>query len=84
MFWIVMEYARDGDLFDYLQARKTKVHYLPEDHIMAMFVQIALALDFLHSRHILVGDLRHIMKNQLHYHQVNVLLDVISLLYSGS
>jgi NIMA (never in mitosis gene a)-related kinase len=53
-----MEFARNGDLYDYIQERKAKYTPFPEDHIMAMFTQIMLALDFLHARHILHRDMK--------------------------
>ena len=53
---IVMTYCEGGDLSSKIKAQKGK--YFSEQQILSWFVQIALALDFIHSRKVLHRDLK--------------------------
>ncbi|XP_075253282.1 serine/threonine-protein kinase Nek4-like [Convolutriloba macropyga] len=54
---IVMSYCEGGDLYKLLKNRKGKGK-LPENDIMEWFIQITLAVQYLHSRNILHRDLK--------------------------
>lgn len=54
--FIVMEYANGGDLYGKIRSRKG-VH-LEEREVLHYFVQLCLALSYLHSRRILHRDLK--------------------------
>lgn len=51
---IVMEYARNGELFEYVQKRQR----LPENEARTIMFQIFLAIDNLHSNGIVHRDLK--------------------------
>lgn len=53
---IVMEWCQGGDLSKYLKRRQGEL--LEEEEIMRMFVQIAVALDYVHHHGILHRDLK--------------------------
>jgi NIMA (never in mitosis gene a)-related kinase len=53
---IVMEYADAGDLDQYLKTLKKR--YLPESEVLRIFIQISLALKYIHDRKILHRDLK--------------------------
>ncbi|CAE7543109.1 NEK1, partial [Symbiodinium sp. KB8] len=53
---IVMEYADGGDLEKTLQKRRGRL--LPEDMVLDWFIQICLALKYVHNRKILHRDLK--------------------------
>mmetsp|Transcript_1694 Transcript_1694/g.5941 ORF Transcript_1694/g.5941 Transcript_1694/m.5941 type:complete len:710 (-) Transcript_1694:2334-4463(-) len=53
---IVMDYAENGDLYQKIRKRKGKL--FDEELILKWFVQIALALEYTHSKHILHRDLK--------------------------
>ena len=55
---IVMDYASGGDLEQRLQGLKKEGGALPESQILDWFVQMALALEYLHSRLVLHRDLK--------------------------
>eukprot|EP00927_Polykrikos_kofoidii_P032700 TRINITY_DN27781_c0_g1_i1.p1 TRINITY_DN27781_c0_g1~~TRINITY_DN27781_c0_g1_i1.p1 ORF type:complete len:518 (-),score=62.58 TRINITY_DN27781_c0_g1_i1:47-1600(-) len=55
---IVMEYADGGDLFAAIERRKTENKRYHEREVMAIFSQLALALEFIHSRRVLHRDLK--------------------------
>lgn len=55
ILYIVMDYAAGGDLAQKIKSAKEP---FPEDVILDYFVQIALALYTIHSRHILHRDLK--------------------------
>jgi NIMA (never in mitosis gene a)-related kinase len=50
-----MEYADNGNLFQYIQRAKEP---LSEPHILRTFAQILLAMDHLHSKKIIHRDLK--------------------------
>ncbi|EAY20221.1 CAMK family protein kinase [Trichomonas vaginalis G3] len=52
--YIVLEYAKQGELFDYLISRRV----LPEDQALDFFRQIILAIEYLHSFGICHRDLK--------------------------
>jgi len=52
--YMVLEYAQEGELFDYLVSRKC----LPEDEAMDFFRQIILAIEYLHEHGICHRDLK--------------------------
>ncbi|CUG91630.1 serine-threonine protein kinase, putative [Bodo saltans] len=56
--WIVMEHADSGDLENELLGYCNRKHYMPEDKIMNIFIQIALGLRQLHKQHLLHRDLK--------------------------
>lgn len=56
MLCIVMDYASKGDLYQKIKKRHGKL--FQEDQIMKWFIQIALALEYTHSNHILHRDLK--------------------------
>ena len=53
---IVMEYADSGDLADVIRARRGQ--HMDEDDVMARFVQVLLALHYVHSQGVLHRDLK--------------------------
>eukprot|EP01060_Flectonema_neradi_P008649 TRINITY_DN16179_c0_g1_i1.p1 TRINITY_DN16179_c0_g1~~TRINITY_DN16179_c0_g1_i1.p1 ORF type:complete len:566 (+),score=73.42 TRINITY_DN16179_c0_g1_i1:31-1698(+) len=53
---IVTEYAAKGDLSQLIQSRRGK--RMPEKRILDLFLQICLALQYLHSRHVLHRDIK--------------------------
>eukprot|EP01039_Chlorochromonas_danica_P000604 gene604-653_t len=57
---IVMEYADGGDLDSHIKdyCRIHKVREIPEAHILNLFVQISLAIKYIHDRKILHRDLK--------------------------
>lgn len=55
---IIMEYADGSDLEKYLIEQVKQKKVVPEDRILSMFVQIALALRQLHKQHLLHRDLK--------------------------
>ncbi|XP_078065921.1 serine/threonine-protein kinase Nek4 isoform X2 [Mustelus asterias] len=56
LLYIVMGYCEGGDLYHKLKEQKGKL--LPESQIVEWFVQIAMALQYLHEKHILHRDLK--------------------------
>ena len=54
--YIVMAFCEGGDMYSRLKAQKGT--YLEERQIVEWFVQIAMALQYLHDRHILHRDLK--------------------------
>uniref|UniRef100_A0A7S0R108 non-specific serine/threonine protein kinase n=1 Tax=Pyramimonas obovata TaxID=1411642 RepID=A0A7S0R108_9CHLO len=53
---MLLEYCDGGDL--YTNLRSMKNCFLPEEHILKMFVQMALALNHMHSHRILHRDVK--------------------------
>lgn len=56
--YIIMEYADGGDLAAKIKERKTGNRRFEEKDIMFIFVQVALALQHIHSRKVLHRDLK--------------------------
>ncbi|XP_071406646.1 serine/threonine-protein kinase Nek4 isoform X2 [Pithys albifrons albifrons] len=54
--YIVMAFCEGGDLYHKLKEQKGKL--LPETQVVEWFVQIAMALQYLHEKHILHRDLK--------------------------
>jgi NIMA (never in mitosis gene a)-related kinase len=53
-----MEYADDGDLLQKISQHKKAQKYIPEDEIMAIFVQVVNGLKRLHQLNIMHRDLK--------------------------
>ena len=69
-FYIVMEYANDGDLSKKIKAQKQKIFgekYFSEEKIMQYFYQICRGLQYIHSKNIIHRDIKSqnifLMKN---------------------
>ncbi|XP_064310092.1 serine/threonine-protein kinase Nek4 isoform X2 [Phalacrocorax carbo] len=56
LLYIVMAFCEGGDLYHKLKEQKGKL--LPENQVVEWFVQIAMALQYLHEKHILHRDLK--------------------------
>ncbi|EGD82718.1 NEK protein kinase [Salpingoeca rosetta] len=56
--YIVMQYCEGGDLYTRLRQQAATGHLLPETQIMDWFVQIGLALQYLHDKNIMHRDLK--------------------------
>ena len=54
--FIVMNYCEGGDLYTRLKDQKSSL--LDENQIVQWFVQIAMALQYMHEKHILHRDLK--------------------------
>lgn len=55
---IVTEYADKGDLYKVISAKAKEREYIPEVAILNWFIQVAMAVKYIHSRHILHRDLK--------------------------
>ncbi|KAE9348613.1 hypothetical protein PR003_g6327 [Phytophthora rubi] len=64
---LVMEYASGGDLDAFLQWQQESTGHLSESAIMRIFIQIVLALQYLHRHHILHRDLKPKVYELLHF-----------------
>ena len=53
---IIMEYCAGGDLFSLISRQRGK--HLSEDLILFIFLQVCLAVKYIHSRHILHRDIK--------------------------
>ena len=69
-FYIVMEYANDGDLSSKIKTQKNKIigeKYFSEEKIMQYFYQICRGLQYIHSKNIIHRDIKSqnifLMKN---------------------
>ena len=69
-FYIVMEYANDGDLSKKIKAQKQKTYgekYFSEEKILQYFYQICRGLQYIHSKNIIHRDIKSqnifLMKN---------------------
>ncbi|KAM5148276.1 serine/threonine-protein kinase Nek4 isoform 2-T2 [Mantella aurantiaca] len=56
LLYIVMSYCEGGDLYHKLKDQKGKL--VPESQVVEWFVQIAMALQYLHDLHIMHRDLK--------------------------
>ncbi|KAF4023982.1 hypothetical protein G4228_016023 [Cervus hanglu yarkandensis] len=56
LLYIVMGFCEGGDLYRKLKEQKGRL--LPENQVVEWFVQIAMALQYLHEKHILHRDLK--------------------------
>uniref|UniRef100_A0A8D1V8R3 Serine/threonine-protein kinase Nek4 n=1 Tax=Sus scrofa TaxID=9823 RepID=A0A8D1V8R3_PIG len=56
LLYIVMGFCEGGDLYRKLKEQKGRL--LPESQVVEWFVQIAMALQYLHEKHILHRDLK--------------------------
>ena len=52
--YIILEYANHGNLYNYLY----KTLYIPEEDILKIFVQVVLAVQYLHQNDILHRDIK--------------------------
>ena len=55
---IIQEYADGGDLYEKIQEMKEKNKNFSENQILDWFTEIALALNHMHSKHILHRDIK--------------------------
>ncbi|CAF4841492.1 unnamed protein product [Rotaria sp. Silwood1] len=55
---IVMAYCEGGDLYTKLKEKKAKKEFLTEDQIIEWFIQICMALQYIHDKNILHRDLK--------------------------
>ena len=55
---IIAEYADGGDLFEKIKEQKKKKTYFTEDQILDYLIQITLALNHMHTKHILHRDIK--------------------------
>jgi NIMA (never in mitosis gene a)-related kinase len=56
--YIIMSYCESGDLEQRIQAARRRAQYFSENQIIDWILQIAMALKYLHARHILHRDLK--------------------------
>jgi serine/threonine protein kinase len=56
--YIVIDYAEGGDLASRIRAAKSKPYSFPEAQIRKWFIQMCMALDYIHSKKILHRDLK--------------------------
>jgi len=57
-FYIVMEYAKRGDLKDYIQYRKSKNRFFSNETISKFFYQICKGVKYLHDHNVIHRDLK--------------------------
>lgn len=58
VLYIVMEYADGGDLCQMMERRKRSKKYFTEDEVLYYFIQISMALKYLHDRKVLHRDIK--------------------------
>lgn len=56
--YIVMEYIDGGDLASLIKSRKKRNKYLSEDVILKIFIQIVVAIQYIHSQKVVHRDLK--------------------------
>jgi len=56
--YIVMGFAEGGDLYTKLREHRERKDYLSEVQVVRWFIQICMAIQYLHQRHILHRDLK--------------------------
>lgn len=56
--WIAMEFCAGGDLEEYITAKRKTSQLFSESEALGVFAQVALALNYIHGRHILHRDLK--------------------------
>uniref|UniRef100_H2ZPD2 non-specific serine/threonine protein kinase n=1 Tax=Ciona savignyi TaxID=51511 RepID=H2ZPD2_CIOSA len=56
--YIVMGFAEGGDLYTQLREQREKNEFLSEVQVVRWFIQICMALQYLHQKHILHRDLK--------------------------
>ena len=60
-FYIVMEYADDGDLNKKIRQQKQKISkekYFPEEKILKYFYQICKGIEYIHSKNVIHRDIK--------------------------
>ncbi|KAG2448901.1 hypothetical protein HYH02_006249 [Chlamydomonas schloesseri] len=55
---IVTSFCEEGDLFNRIRKKAAAKEYFTEDEVMNMFVQIASAISYIHSKRVLHRDLK--------------------------
>lgn len=56
--YIAMEYANGGDLRKHIKARSGKKDYLHESEALFIFIQVVLAINYIHSKNMLHRDIK--------------------------
>ncbi|KAG5846274.1 hypothetical protein ANANG_G00148040 [Anguilla anguilla] len=56
--YIVMEYCEGGNLSEEIKKQKDTGEYFPEDQILAWFVEICMAVEYVHEKNILHRDIK--------------------------
>ena len=64
IFSIIMEYCASGDLEAAIRKQKEKNVLFSELHVMDWFIQICLAVKYIHDRNILHRDLKPAVSNE--------------------
>ncbi|XP_035280415.1 serine/threonine-protein kinase Nek4-like isoform X4 [Anguilla anguilla] len=56
--YIVMEYCEGGNLSEEIKKQKDTGEYFPEDQILTWFVEICMAVEYVHEKNILHRDIK--------------------------
>ena len=56
--YIIVEYARNGDLEDFIEAHKKFNKHIPEEEIWNLFIQSMEALEYIHSKEVIHRDIK--------------------------